>query len=1035
VRILRIGINNLNSLVGRHEIDFRKPPLAATGLYAIVGPTGAGKSTILDAITLALYGQTERDKTGQEVMSHGTGECHAEVEYEAKGGTYLSRWERRRSRNKATGNLQTAQRQLSKWREEGRQYVPMPADRLNEVNALTVGVVGLDYDQFVRSVMLTQGQFARFLSSKTSERAAILEKVTGTEVYSEISKAAFERHKEARSVFERLTESRQYARPLPDDERSELTGQIASIQQDLDLLRPRLDRLRNWQDLYTRLEKLEKEGVTLTEEEDHHARRASKLISIRDALTESERLQPLAGPLREVARLQHAITEEQDKRNREEQTLPKLRSEEQSARRQLNDVQSRLTTFWGALPHRQATLEQAGELENQITVLRREETTDRPLLTASTERVEDLRRRIDRLNRQRTDLRQQLGPAADEDLPRQIEAAEDEVDNLRKQLTYLREWKSYLHSQERLAILATTRTELEGQIAGTEGRVREVAATEAAATQLVADRRAMLTRLERALSLEAQRGELQAGEACPLCGSTHHPFLHEGADLATDTQLKRAREDLNEAERRLIGARNANREATHRLTTLLTRREEVIRRIDEVNGEINGKEPPGTAPAARSDEIDRYLEEHTAAERVAIQQLARRRKARVAYRQLTDIAPRLESAEQQFAAATKEQKLLEKRKEARAGEINALQQELRQLIGVMTVARYRDELEAEKRQLQDDLARRQQNYTDRTTRRKLHDRTVRAHQERIDALSREHTERQTELTRLLEQFSVDALTAQKKLLGPELARDYRRQLHELDLSAVSLADRRKRLTEEWTETQTGLEGAPDRETLDDQAQTLRQQRDEWRERKGGLEQQIREDNARIEVYRIQGEALAKAETELTRWAKLNELIGQQDGVKFSRFAQSLTLKRLVEVGNDHLSRINDRYRMEHRTAENVSQERLELEIVDTYQNDNRRPMATLSGGETFLVSLALALGLSELASGRTNIQSVFIDEGFGTLDEQTLDQAISALERLQAQGKTIGLISHVRELRERIHCQIQLRRRGNGRSSLSIKAG
>jgi exonuclease SbcC len=407
----------------------------------------------------------------------------------------------------------------------------------------------------------------------------------------------------------------------------------------------------------------------------------------------------------------------------------------------------------------------------------------------------------------------------------------------------------------------------------------------------------------------------------------------------------------------------------------------------------------------------------------------------VAYRQLTDIAPRLESAEQQFAAATKEQKLLEKRKEARAGEINALQQELRQLIGVMTVARYRDELEAEKRQLQDDLARRQQNYTDRTTRRKLHDRTVRAHQERIDALSREHTERQTELTRLLEQFSVDALTAQKKLLGPELARDYRRQLHELDLSAVSLADRRKRLTEEWTETQTGLEGAPDRETLDDQAQTLRQQRDEWRERKGGLEQQIREDNARIEVYRIQGEALAKAETELTRWAKLNELIGQQDGVKFSRFAQSLTLKRLVEVGNDHLSRINDRYRMEHRTAENVSQERLELEIVDTYQNDNRRPMATLSGGETFLVSLALALGLSELASGRTNIQSVFIDEGFGTLDEQTLDQAISALERLQAQGKTIGLISHVRELRERIHCQIQLRRRGNGRSSLSIKAG
>ena len=127
--------------------------------------------------------------------------------------------------------------------------------------------------------------------------------------------------------------------------------------------------------------------------------------------------------------------------------------------------------------------------------------------------------------------------------------------------------------------------------------------------------------------------------------------------------------------------------------------------------------------------------------------------------------------------------------------------------------------------------------------------------------------------------------------------------------------------------------------------------------------------------------------------------------------------------------------MRHRAAADLGRENLELEIVDTYQNDNPRPMTTLSGGETFLVSLALALGLSELASGRADIRSLFIDEGFGTLDDESLDQAVTALEQLEGEGKKIGLISHVRELQERIHCQVRLIARGNGVSSIQVTDG
>lgn len=118
---------------------------------------------------------------------------------------------------------------------------------------------------------------------------------------------------------------------------------------------------------------------------------------------------------------------------------------------------------------------------------------------------------------------------------------------------------------------------------------------------------------------------------------------------------------------------------------------------------------------------------------------------------------------------------------------------------------------------------------------------------------------------------------------------------------------------------------------------------------------------------------------------------------------------------------------------NTAVDDLELEIIDHYQGDVTRPMRSLSGGESFLASLALAVGLSELASGRTAIESLFIDEGFGSLDPATLETAMAALEGLQTNGKTIGVISHVDAMKERISTQIQVQKRDGGRSTLEVR--
>ena len=165
------------------------------------------------------------------------------------------------------------------------------------------------------------------------------------------------------------------------------------------------------------------------------------------------------------------------------------------------------------------------------------------------------------------------------------------------------------------------------------------------------------------------------------------------------------------------------------------------------------------------------------------------------------------------------------------------------------------------------------------------------------------------------------------------------------------------------------------------------------------------------------------------WEQLNHLIGSAQGDKFRKYAQGLTLDHLVWLANNQLQRLHGRYQLRRRESEELS-----LEVLDTWQLDVARDTKTLSGGESFLVSLALALALSDLVSHKTRIDSLFLDEGFGTLDPETLDIALDALDNLNASGKTVGIISHVEALKERIPVQIQVHKgQGLGHSKLDAK--
>ena len=196
---------------------------------------------------------------------------------------------------------------------------------------------------------------------------------------------------------------------------------------------------------------------------------------------------------------------------------------------------------------------------------------------------------------------------------------------------------------------------------------------------------------------------------------------------------------------------------------------------------------------------------------------------------------------------------------------------------------------------------------------------------------------------------------------------------------------------------------------------------------GAIQKELEADEQNRERFKKVADEVVQQQKECEKWTYLKKMIGSREGDSFRKFAQGLTLDFLISLANQKLSLLNHRYVLVRESSSSMN-----FEVIDTLQADVRRPVESLSGGESFLVSLSLALGLSDLASKSIKIDSLFLDEGFGTLDADTLDIALSALSTLQAQGKTIGIISHVEALKERIPVQIQVKKLSGGCSKIEI---
>lgn len=205
---------------------------------------------------------------------------------------------------------------------------------------------------------------------------------------------------------------------------------------------------------------------------------------------------------------------------------------------------------------------------------------------------------------------------------------------------------------------------------------------------------------------------------------------------------------------------------------------------------------------------------------------------------------------------------------------------------------------------------------------------------------------------------------------------------------------------------------------------------ELRGKLGSVNEVLRRDDAARRRDAELARELDVAKADLKVWAEIHAAIGQADGGKFQRFAQRVTLVHLVHLANKHLAVLTPRYMLERAPGESLG-----LQVLDRDMGDERRATMSLSGGETFLASLALALALSTLEGRETFVDTMFIDEGFSSLDAETLEVAIDALERLPSTGRQVGIISHVAALQQRIPVQLLVEQRGGGTSRVRVIGG
>lgn len=1139
MRLLRLEIENIASFENV-TVDFTDPMLGDTDIFLISGETGSGKSTILDAICLALYGTTPRieasaDRTQARddmpdsialsdpcrLMRRGTGFCHAALEFEAGARRYTASWSVQRAYRRPNGKFQ---KKVWHLRDE-ESGITLTSDK--EIMEKVQQLVGLDFAQFTRTTMLSQGKFAAFLQSRGDEKADLLKKITGVEKFATIGRRIYERTAALRNEAERR--HREYEEASTNTLSPEETAALISHGEEIGRKAKAIDKetasvnhATDWMkakaDSEESLRKAQAEyAATLERSRSDDFADAMKILDDRNRTGEAQRAwRRKEAAEEEAGKARHAIAGLED------------------------DMRKNLALYAGLLDRIEKETGTVAELQRQSdTHKERIEIYDRgDAMITSLRNVEQWRKAIDdkekRIAATNKIIEETLRPQHQRSIEsvdvkqKGVAALEESVAGLEEKLKgsgleTLRKKKDRqlgaIASLERVKVLADnvikgekSAAELRETIIGLDIKLTESETLIMGAELLMKEKTGRLEMAQehydyslRATSTDVKilRASLHEGDTCPVCG-------HIVTDV--DPLEQRLNERLRHDKEQLAAAQKEKDEAVASLAKLKSEREalekqkqESAKRLDKAARETDeakekaGKELgafisqlpadqdySGLLPeiarllAGIKEELGKTESGIAAGEKTAKDLDDERRKLRKETKALEKLKAEEVNAKSMLEKASAEVESLAAGKGVDAANIENALTEVENTLGDTAI--WQNDPRSRTAGFIDELRERIEDY------RKLKE-SLDSHRRGLDEMRQEKEKRREELKGLLSLMpqwmaltpaarpttgSVRNLTnltgelmgnlqmldrseAESRELGKWLA-DYLSKNPEYTLDHIAdmaklpdgeviklqkivddikkehagrkanLDNARRRLEDviKAKPEEVDADNPPALEALNERLAALGRKKEELLREAGAIKERLETQKKNDTAVTEKKTAWDKAKAEADRWEPLCALLGDATGKRFSNIALSRILQDLIRHANRYMDSLIGRYTLKVKPGTFV------ISVIDNDMGGLERTANTISGGETFLVSLALALALSDIA-GLCRCDTLFIDEGFGSLSGRALSQAVDTLRSLHRQsGRRVGIISHIQQLREDIPVQLIVKKTGyNGASTLA----
>lgn len=1234
MKILRVELSNLNSLRGTFIIDFTDEAFTSSGIFAITGPTGAGKSTILDAICLALYSKTPRLNdigASNEIMTRSEGTCMAKVIFESARKHYLASFEQHRSRNKMDGALQNKTHLLIELDNDFKGGKSIASGR--SVPNTVAEITGLDFDKFTKSMLLAQGNFANFLKSNDNERSELLEKLTGTAIYSRISQFVYQKDKEAKLLLDSLKGSLEQIDILSDADLKEKEDAVNAIAEKVKVLENENQHLNAVLNKFSEFNKAQKLSQELHVEQQkltakieefkpkerkiYNAQKANLIKSDYFNLKDKEKnLQELSHDIellntaltslkedkdaletdlknKNAGLLQHkekiaAFKEISDKVIELDAKIAAASNEIKQIKQSQDDLLKKETVCKKTLANNKKTLLKLQDKQKALTDYLKENISDAKLpeilsaLQTKLEHINELFYKDLILKEQGSDTLASAIKKLDKENEKtaaslnkrkaeynKLNIKEQEVNTKIADLLEDKTIQEYRQFADKHSKIISCLDKLLDAYSKQSKSTSDLNALLLDLSNLIKDqnnlavqckekeknllllqkdlkhKEALYNLKQKAMSFDEQRHQLKEGEPCPLCGSTVHPYASglipwSDADEIELNKLKEKNEELNQEynqqnirlvkvssdidhkdkqkqalQKEITEQQNDIADKEQKLSAMLStlniktddeftagkmsdlkaklslsllqiqniinetdllndEKQKLTKQISKVQDEVNALAQKNAVintelneKSARyailneeilnikqdinskldilynefsnhqvninkTEDLDEYLKNFAKG-----LQVLQNKNSAYQKNQKEEESNRQEIAEKQKINDTETTKLqliaaqleeTDKALDQKDQNLNAVKSARVNLFGNNDVKTYQSQLDETLLKLESAIKQISNNLQERAS----------------HIAEKEGSLSVKEKSRLLldTQYSIDKNTFMNSLQTQEFLNieDFEHalikdeELNELTNEQKHLHDLSLALNTKISENQKRLDVLsydPDLKQKEEETMLAlnnnKAELNKLSEEKGYLRSIIEKHFANAQKFNEKAKEYKKQEDLYARYHRLCALIGTADGKKYRKFVQNISLEYLISLANREMSKLTDRYKL---CVSSDEKRPLEIDVIDLYQFSCHRPTSNLSGGETFLVSLALALGLSKMASQNVQVNSLFLDEGFGTLDDEALESALDTLASLQKEGKLIGVISHVAKLKERIRTQIEVQKLAGGYSTI-----